>query len=200
MSILASFEVITVGVLVSGALAIALAFHMIYATRLEGTYRMQAEAAVHTAQDKVIARMNTEELLQNIRERVALMPGTVIGVGSQAADYFAVLLDDLRREKFGIIYLNAQNAFLSSEVLFEGSLTGSAIYPREIIKRVLELNAAAIIIGHNHPSGSVNPSERDKEITQVIRQACKTIEVVFHDHIIIGNNGRWFSFRDNLVL
>jgi len=185
---------VIISTLALGGTALTLMFYIIYSNKREMAYRKQAESALKKAKRGVLKKISDDELLQNFSDRFALMYGEVIGESSRAANHFISLLTNLSKEKFGVIYLNANSAFIHSEVLFEGSLTMSAIYPRELIKRALELNAAAIIIGHNHPSGSVSPNEGDIKVTQAIRQACGIMEIKFHDHIIIGN-GRWFSFR-----
>ena len=72
--------------------------------------------------------------------------------------------------------------------LFEGTLTTSAVYPREVIKMILEKDAAAVIFVHNHPSGNPNPSGDDQKITRKLKAACETIDVQLHDHLIIAGN------------
>lgn len=143
--------------------------------------------------------LNDAELRQAFYDRFHVKAGDVIESSSQAAQHFAGLLTDPGREKFGVIYLNGRNAVTGTEILFEGTLTTAAVYPREIIKRVLELNAAAIIIGHNHPSGSVHPSLMDITVTSTIGQACKLLGISLHDHIITGGDN-WFSFADGDLL
>lgn len=93
--------------------------------------------------------------------------------------------DDI--EKVYFIFLNAQNKILSIEELFSGSLTASSIYPREIVKRLIQLKASAFIMVHNHPSGDIKPSAEDKSITIKVGVAAASIDVQLHDHIIIGN-------------
>jgi DNA repair protein RadC len=90
-------------------------------------------------------------------------------------------------EKVYIILLDAQNKILAIEKIFSGSITASAIYPREIIKRIIQLKASAFLIGHNHPSGDINPSAEDQSITIKVGIAAASIDVIFHDHIIIGD-------------
>jgi DNA repair protein RadC len=92
--------------------------------------------------------------------------------------------DDI--EKVYFIFLDGQNKILAIEHLFTGSITSSAIYPREIVKMVLHLKAAAFIMAHNHPSGDTKPSAEDKSVTIKVGIAAACIDVHFHDHIIIG--------------
>ena len=85
------------------------------------------------------------------------------------------------------IFLNAKNRILAIEKMFSGTISSSAIYPREVIKRILALKSSAIVLTHNHPSGFVEPSAEDKAITIRITIALESIDVTLHDHIIIGD-------------
>jgi DNA repair protein RadC len=90
-------------------------------------------------------------------------------------------------EKVYIIFLDAQNKILAIEKMFSGSITASSIYPREIIKRLIHLKATAFVMAHNHPSMDTTPSAEDKTITIKVGIAAASIDVNFHDHIIIGD-------------
>ncbi len=114
--------------------------------------------------------------------------------------YLSNILDDKEkdREHFFCIFLDAQNKMITIETLFSGSLTSSAVYPREVIKAVLKHEAANIILAHNHPSGITIPSSSDLAITKKLQTACKAIDVIVLDHIIIGDD--YYSFADNGLL
>ena len=84
--------------------------------------------------------------------------------------------------------LNGRNQILDIVELFEGTLTTSAVYPREVIKLILEKDAATVIFIHNHPLGNPNPSGDDQKITQKLKKTCSTIDVQVHGHLIIGGN------------
>ena len=103
-------------------------------------------------------------------------------------DYLRHNLRDRGREVFLVVLLNGRNQVLDIVELFEGTLTTSAVYPREVIKLILEKDAAAVIFVHNHPSGNPNPSKDDKNLTQKLKAACSTIDVQLHDHLIIAGN------------
>ena len=90
------------------------------------------------------------------------------------------------KEQFVVVFLNGRNAIIKTEVLFEGTLTTSAVYPREVVRKVIEFGAAAVLFAHNHPSGNPNPSQDDITITKKLKEACSTIDVCVHDHIIIA--------------
>lgn len=97
-------------------------------------------------------------------------------------------------ERVRVLYLNSRNMLIRDEIASEGSVDQSAIYVREIVRRALELGAAAIIIVHNHPSGSPEPSRQDIAITREIADAAGRLGIILHDHIIIGGNDHR-SFR-----
>ena len=90
-------------------------------------------------------------------------------------------------EKVYIIFLDAQNKILAIEKLFSGSISAASIYPREIVKKLINLKASAFLIAHNHPSGNTKPSAEDHSITIKVGIAALSIDVSFHDHIIIGD-------------
>jgi len=103
-------------------------------------------------------------------------------------DYLRHNLRDRGREVFLVVLLNGRNQVLDIVELFEGTLTTSAVYPREVIKLILEKDAAAVIFVHNYPSGNPNPSKDDQNLTQKLKAACSTIDVQLHDHLIIAGN------------
>lgn len=116
---------------------------------------------------------------------------------SQAVvDYLKVNLRDRVREVFMVVYLNGRNQILAFEELFEGTLSTSAVYPREVVKGALVNHAAAVVFVHNHPSGNTQPSEEDLQITEKLQTAMNAIDVVVHDHIIIAGETH-FSFADH---
>ena len=103
-------------------------------------------------------------------------------------DYLRHNLRDRGREVILVVLLNGRNQVLDIVELFEGTLTTSAVYPREVIKLILEKDAAAVIFVHNHPSGNPNLSKDDQNLTQKSKVACSTIDIQLHDHLIIAGN------------
>ena len=85
------------------------------------------------------------------------------------------------------IFLNTRNQVLAIEKMFAGTINSATVYPREIVKRVLALKAGAVVIAHNHPSGDLNPSSEDKAITWKLIFSLMTVDVLLHDHLIVGN-------------
>jgi len=111
-------------------------------------------------------------------------------------DFLRLSLANKQHEVFIGIFLDAKNHAIATEELFSGTLTQASVYPREIIKRALHHNAAAIIFAHNHPSGAAEPSHADKVLTQSLKQALSLIDVQVLDHFIVGN-GTALSFSEH---
>lgn len=105
-------------------------------------------------------------------------------------------LRDKNREVFLVIFLNGRNQIIKMEILFEGTLSTSAVYPREVVKRTIDNDAAALVFVHNHPSGNPNPSQDDLTITKKLKKAVQAIDVSVHDHLIIAGNDV-YSFADH---
>ena len=97
-------------------------------------------------------------------------------------------------EKVYIIFLNAKNKILGIENMFSGSISSATIYSREIVKKIIQIRASAFILCHNHPSGDVNPSSEDHAMTVKVGIAAASIDVSFHDHVIIGDG--FYSMAD----
>ena len=104
-----------------------------------------------------------------------------------------------RVEQFRVLFLDNRNRLLADEAQARGTVNHTPVYPREVVKRGLELHATALILVHNHPSGDPTPSREDVAMTQEIKAAAETLSIVLHDHIVIGN-GRWVSFRKEGLL
>ncbi len=125
-----------------------------------------------------------------------LVDRSLIGNPRELIDYLNHMVRDRSREVFVGIFLNTKNRVLASEVLFEGTLAQSAVYPREVVRRALELHTAAMIFCHNHPSGEPEPSPEDIRITRRLMAACRMVGVTVFDHVIIADKGT-YSFADN---
>ena len=92
--------------------------------------------------------------------------------------------------------MDSRNQLITVETFESGTVNRSVVYPRKVVERALYNHAVGIIIAHNHPSGTLQPSQDDKEITKAIKDALKTVEITLLDHVIIGNND-YYSFRNN---
>ncbi len=97
-------------------------------------------------------------------------------------------------EQFRILFLDRKNNLIADEVQQRGTVSHTPVYPREVVKRALLLNASALIVVHNHPSGDPNPSREDIEMTRQLKAAANALEIELHDHVVIGH-GRHASFR-----
>jgi len=102
-------------------------------------------------------------------------------------------------EQFRVLFLDSRNRLLADELQARGTVNHTPVYPREILKRALELHATALILVHNHPSGDPTPSRQDIEMTREIKHAGGLLSVILHDHVIVGN-GCWTSFRQRGLL
>lgn len=131
---------------------------------------------------------------QHLRE-----PGVAFTSTQAARDWLRLKMGTLEREEFVVLYLNNQNQLLAHEMLFTGTLNHTEVHPREVVKRALYFNAAAVIFAHNHPSGEVNPSQADKAITQRLVQALMLVEIRVPDHLIVGGR-QIFSFAEHGLL
>ncbi|CAN2041226.1 DNA repair protein RadC [Candidatus Magnetomoraceae bacterium gMMP-15] len=110
-------------------------------------------------------------------------------------DYLHHSISNKNKECFMVIFLDAQNKVISVKTLFEGTLTASCVYPREVVKEALKQHAAALVFAHNHPSGETRPSKEDIAITKDLIFACRLMGITVHEHIIVGGSS-YFSFAD----
>jgi len=114
-------------------------------------------------------------------------------------DYLRITMGQQNIEHFRVLYLNTKNHLICDEVQKSGTIDQTSVYPREIVKKAIFHNAASIILVHNHPSGVASPSKADINLTLKIIEACKTIDVQVHDHIIVAGNSI-YSFKSNHIL
>ncbi len=128
-----------------------------------------------------------------LRDRVA--GKTFFGSSQAVFDYLFHAMRDLKREVFKVFFLTRKNEVITDCDLFEGTLTGSAVYPREVMTLALEYKAAGLVFVHNHPSGDPAPSPEDHRLTRDLIWAATLMGIQVLDHLIIGNN-RYFSFAD----
>ena len=118
--------------------------------------------------------------------RALRCPGAALADPYAVRDYMRLALGGEAVERFGVMYLDNQNRVLAFEVLFNGTLTQTAIHPREIIRAALAHGAAAVILAHNHPSRNLQPSRPDELLTQTIKSALALVDVRLLDHIIVS--------------
>jgi len=125
--------------------------------------------------------------------------GPVFSTSEALINYLTASMAYASSEHLRVLFLNASNCLLRDEVMGKGSVTQAPIYPREIMKRALELGATAMILVHNHPSGDPYPSRGDIEATDRIVAAAAALEIAIHDHLVISRSG-WTSFRERGLL
>lgn len=114
-------------------------------------------------------------------------------------DYLYNVMSDLKHEEFRVIYLDSKNHLLDEQVLFRGTVNASAVYPREVVRTALDKGATGLILVHNHPSGDPSPSQDDKVLTDEMLRIAGALDILIHDHVIIGD-GVHYSFRDHGLL
>ncbi len=132
---------------------------------------VQLQATVEIARRALQEEMRSGDALNS--------PGAV-------RDYLRLLLGGRTQEVFMVIFLDAQHRAIASEEMFQGTLTQTSVYPREVVKRALHHNAAAVILAHNHPSGIAEPSQSDRLLTDALKQALALVDVRVLDHFIVA--------------
>lgn len=118
-----------------------------------------------------------------------MQTGDALNSPRAVRDYLQLLLRGREQEVFMVIFLDAQHRVLAAEEMFQGTLTQTSVYPREVVKRGLFHNAAAVILAHNHPSGVAEPSQSDRLLTDALKQALALVDVRVLDHFIVAGSG-----------
>jgi DNA repair protein RadC len=164
--------------------------------------------AMQTGQDREISsdelinfsNISDTAIMEEYVKRFTISSGEAIRTAREAADHFRVFFTEAAmREIFVVCFLNGQHQILTTEILFEGSINTAAVYPREVVSRIIELGASAVMLAHNHPSGSITPSSSDRAVTKKLETALASIDVDLLDHIIVGGSEH-FSFADHRLL
>lgn len=118
-----------------------------------------------------------------------LDPRPALAAPLDAARYVSARLLDLPHEVFCCLFLDTRHRLIRYEELFRGTVDGATVYPREVVKRALQCNASAVIVGHNHPSGVAEPSEADRNITVKLAKALALVEIRLLDHLVVSRGG-----------
>ena len=142
------------------------------------------------------------KVIADAAERLArdeVMERPVISSWDKLLDYLRIGMADKKTEHFRILFLDVKNSLIADEEQQHGTVNHTPIYPREVVKRALELAASAIILVHNHPSGNPAPSQADIQMTKTISDAAKGVNIALHDHIIVAKEGV-LSFKDQGLL
>lgn len=114
-------------------------------------------------------------------------------------DYCRTSMGGLQDEQFRVIFLNSQNEIIAEEVVQEGTVNQTVVYPRKVLELALKHKATGLILVHNHPSGHLTPSPADRELTRALVQASRTLNLTVHDHLIVSRHG-YFSLAENNML
>ena len=122
-----------------------------------------------------------------------------IGSPDAAKDYLSLKLGLLEHEVFAVVFLDAQHRVIESREMFQGTLNQTSVYPREVVKAALHLNAGAVILAHNHPSGVAEPSRADEYLTQTLKTALAMVDVRVIDHMVVAG-GTVVSFAERGLL
>lgn len=125
--------------------------------------------------------------LEVLRQRY--QAGVTINSPDQLRELMVLQYGPEERELFSVVFLNTQHTILAHETMFAGTLTQTSVFPREVVKRALQLNAGAVILVHNHPSGSPEPSRADEHITQELKSALALVDVRVLDHMVVSGTG-----------
>lgn len=139
--------------------------------------------------DAVVAALKTVRAAALRLMSDELMDKPVLGSWQALLDYCRAAMAREKTEQFRLLYLNRKNALIADEVQQRGTVDQTAVYPREVVKRALELGATAIIMVHNHPSGDPAPSRGDIDMTNEVKEAAGKLGIVLHDHIVIARGG-----------
>ena len=138
---------------------------------------------------KLVKEITTLYLKQKAKEK------RQVSCTTELLDFCRTVMGTKKDEEFCVIYLDAQNQIIEFETIQKGIVNQAVVYPRQVLESALKKKASAIILAHNHPSGHVRPSDADIRLTKTIQETAKVLDILVHDHIIIGEN-RFFSFRE----
>ena len=128
-----------------------------------------------------------------------LSRGPVFQSPTQVKDYVALQLGGLPREVFAVMFLDGQHRLIAWRELFQGTLTQTSVYPREVLRQAMAFNAGAVILAHNHPSGLAEPSRADEFLTQSLKSALALVDIRVLDHLVVGQ-GQVVSFAERGLL
>lgn len=144
--------------------------------------------------DAVVTELKVVEAAAHRMARARVIQRPVLSSWDALLDYCHTVMAHRETEQFRVLFLDRKNTLIADEAQGQGTVDHVPVYPREIVKRSLELNASALILVHNHPSGDPTPSEEDITMTRAIEHTASALSITLHDHLIIGKS-REISFR-----
>lgn len=144
--------------------------------------------------EAVVTQLKIVEAAALRLSRTAMLNRPALSSWSALIDYCTAAMARSPQEEFRVLFLDRKNVLIADEVQARGTIDHAPVYPREIVKRALEIGASAVILVHNHPSGDPTPSRADIEMTRDVTAAAKALKIAVHDHLVIGRSGH-ASFR-----
>lgn len=150
--------------------------------------------AQHGVGDAVVQELKIVEAAAHRLAQRKIIRRSVVSSWDALLDYCQASMGHRQTEELRILFLDTKNQIIADESLGQGTVDHVPIYPREVVKRALDLAASALILVHNHPSGDPTPSEQDIDMTRRIEKAARALDITVHDHVIIGRSGN-VSFR-----
>ncbi len=151
---------------------------------------------MHGVGEAVIQELKIVEAAAHRLSRARVIGRRIVSSWQQLLDYCHTTMSHRDTEQFRVLYLDRKNTLIADEALAEGTVGHVPVYPREVVKRALEVGASALILVHNHPSGDPTPSQDDIAMTRKVADAAAALDIRLHDHIIIGRS-REVSFRSD---
>ena len=155
--------------------------------------RIKGLGPAKRAEITAVMELARRSLAQRLAQR------TVLSSPQQVKDFLRLQLAHEGQEVFAVMFLDVQNQLLKFEEMFRGTLSQTSVYPREVVKRALAVQASAVILAHNHPSGAAEPSRADEFLTQTLKQALQLIDVRVIDHLVVGGD-QAISFAERGLL
>jgi DNA repair protein RadC len=155
--------------------------------------RIKGLGPAKRAEIAAVVEMARRALAQPLRER------PVFDAPQKVKEYVALHLGARLQEVFAVLFLDGQHRLIELEVLFQGTLTQTSVYPREVVRHAMRHNAGAVILAHNHPSGVAEPSRADEQLTQTLKNALQLVDVRVLDHLVVGQ-GKVVSFAERGLL
>ena len=155
--------------------------------------RVKGLGPAKRAEIVAVLELARRAMAQQLKEREVLnSPDTV-------KQYIQLHLSAKTHEVFAVLFLDAQNRLIAMEEMFRGTLTQTSVYPREVVQRTLHHDAAAVLLAHNHPSGSVQPSRADEALTQTLKAALALVDVRVLDHVIVAQGNAFSMVESGLI-
>lgn len=139
--------------------------------------------------ESTVAALRVTGAISLRAQKKAIVGGPLLNNWQRIVDYCRMAMAHEGVEQFRLLFLDRKNHLLAEEVQQRGTIDHTPVYPREIVKRALEIGAGALVLAHNHPSGDPTPSKDDIAMTRAVIEACRTMGITVHDHIVIGREG-----------